>query len=931
MKLTKRVLAIFLAVVVLISALPMAAAVYGEAYEIHVGETLVVNLPENGSASVKFTAEKDLTLVLTSNADSSQIDPYCSLYDSERSVELAYDDDGGSDLNFALTYAFEAGKTYYFEVTELGGDPASFAITLACAIHTPEGEAFCLGQKCQVCGLYCGETDDENHVDETIYVENAKDATKHNQEYACCGKTAGEAEAHTFADGACVKCQEPYKIIHQPTLAEPWVELNEGTGASYQWYSMEVKEMEVTPDNAEVFDGSLVNTSDSYYEDGTGWMPATYVMENGMYVSYYFVVDVAAGDTIYVSAPADVLIEDAALVDYESSDSIDYDVEISADNVVTMTANETETVVFAMVVDRSDVAVTAYMGGFTGEKTPVDGENTATLTNPVLDLYYMCAVTCADGTELNSNVLKWERSIIHQPTAKEPYVETNVPEGASYQWYQVNKFTNTYTVVDGEEAAEDEILRDRLWEGEYSNGVWNSSEDSTIDLSFDVEAGDVIQVTVSDDFSGNVSQYSGSSFTESNGIYTYTVLGNDSFNIYITDDEAFTATIQVIRNVYEIGEAVEGQTDAELTVEVDGMFYACKLTWEDGAELTSDIMQRTYAITHQPTADAPYVETNADAKVQSYQWYSIAAKEVTDKEAKAFTLEDQTASYDSTIGWTGVTDSDPENPDYIAYAYCTMQLSAGDVITVIVDGTVYENIFWISDTGYIEWPVTGEENGVYVFEIEENGEYRLYADATTDDMTVRIYSGYDYEAVAEQTQDTLTAYIEGFKYACQVTFEDGTVLMSDAFDGIDVHLEHIGGTATCVDYAVCEGCGRTYGELDSDNHAGETEVRDAVAATEDTDGYTGDTYCLDCGKKIATGEPIPATGTSDDNGSDDEGTDEGSGDNDTEQGGSGNEDSDTTIPKTGDTDNIAVWFLVLAIGAGVAMVVLNRKKSVKAN
>ena len=41
-----------------------------------------------------------------------------------------------------------------------------------------------------------------------------------------------------------------------------------------------------------------------------------------------------------------------------------------------------------------------------------------------------------------------------------------------------------------------------------------------------------------------------------------------------------------------------------------------------------------------------------------------------------------------------------------------------------------------------------------------------------------------------------------------------------------------------------------------------TEVRDAVAATCTEDGYTGDTYCLDCGRMIAEGEVIPATGHS---------------------------------------------------------------------
>ncbi len=39
-----------------------------------------------------------------------------------------------------------------------------------------------------------------------------------------------------------------------------------------------------------------------------------------------------------------------------------------------------------------------------------------------------------------------------------------------------------------------------------------------------------------------------------------------------------------------------------------------------------------------------------------------------------------------------------------------------------------------------------------------------------------------------------------------------------------------------------------------------TEIRNAAEATCTEDGYTGDTYCLDCGKLVAEGEVIPATG-----------------------------------------------------------------------
>lgn len=73
---------------------------------------------------------------------------------------------------------------------------------------------------------------------------------------------------------------------------------------------------------------------------------------------------------------------------------------------------------------------------------------------------------------------------------------------------------------------------------------------------------------------------------------------------------------------------------------------------------------------------------------------------------------------------------------------------------------------------------------------------------------------------------------------------------------------HTGGTATCKDKAVCTVCNQSYGGLDPANHAGETEVRNAVAATCGDDGHTGNTYCKDCGAMIASGAPISATGHS---------------------------------------------------------------------
>ena len=66
-------------------------------------------------------------------------------------------------------------------------------------------------------------------------------------------------------------------------------------------------------------------------------------------------------------------------------------------------------------------------------------------------------------------------------------------------------------------------------------------------------------------------------------------------------------------------------------------------------------------------------------------------------------------------------------------------------------------------------------------------------------------------------------------------------------------------TADCKNPSVCEECKKQLSGTDSDNHTGETEVRNAKPATEFEDGYTGDIYCKDCDELLEKGETIPAT------------------------------------------------------------------------
>ena len=67
---------------------------------------------------------------------------------------------------------------------------------------------------------------------------------------------------------------------------------------------------------------------------------------------------------------------------------------------------------------------------------------------------------------------------------------------------------------------------------------------------------------------------------------------------------------------------------------------------------------------------------------------------------------------------------------------------------------------------------------------------------------------------------------------------------------------HTGGTADCVDKAVCSVCEQPYGTVDATNHK-TTELRNAKPATEEEEGYTGDLWCTACDKLAKEGETLP--------------------------------------------------------------------------
>ena len=122
-----------------------------------------------------------------------------------------------------------------------------------------------------------------------------------------------------------------------------------------------------------------------------------------------------------------------------------------------------------------------------------------------------------------------------------------------------------------------------------------------------------------------------------------------------------------------------------------------------------------------------------------------------------------------------------------------------------------------------------------------------------------------------------------------------------------VITNHIGGNKTCRDKAVCEACGKSYGELDPNNH---TDLKHfpAKAATEDSEGNIEYWYCSGCGKYYSDKDGAKEIAKAD--------------------------TVTAKLPKsptTGDTSNLMLWIALLFIsgGAVIGTTITEKKKKQK--
>ena len=132
--------------------------------------------------------------------------------------------------------------------------------------------------------------------------------------------------------------------------------------------------------------------------------------------------------------------------------------------------------------------------------------------------------------------------------------------------------------------------------------------------------------------------------------------------------------------------------------------------------------------------------------------------------------------------------------------------------------------------------ITGIENGKTYCEAQTVTVDEKYVDTVTVNGTeVTLDKNNSFTlSPADVEQKIVAADKAGNTAEMTVTVNDG----------------HTGGKATCTERAVCEVCGKAFGDLDGNHHANLKHI-DAKAATKTAGGNIEYWYCEDCGKYFA--------------------------------------------------------------------------------
>ena len=218
------------------------------------------------------------------------------------------------------------------------------------------------------------------------------------------------------------------------------------------------------------------------------------------------------------------------------------------------------------------------------------------------------------------------------------------------------------------------------------------------------------------------------------------------------------------------------------------------------------------------------------------------------------------------------------------------------VITGIEDGKFYCEAQTVTvDEKYVDTvtvngtDVTFDENNSFTLAPADGEQKIIVTDkaGNTAEMTVMVNDGHTYGKWVSNGDGTHTRQ-------CTV----------DGYNGLETK-DCSGGKATCAEKAICEICGKVYGELNASNHASLVHFS-AKAATTDAEGNIEYWCCKGCGKYFADSactKEITAKDTV-----------------------TGKLSSDKKSPKTGASGMFALCTALLLASGGTAAAISKRKK-----
>ena len=276
--------------------------------------------------------------------------------------------------------------------------------------------------------------------------------------------------------------------------------------------------------------------------------------------------------------------------------------------------------------------------------------------------------------------------------------------------------------------------------------------------------------------------------------------------------------------------------------------------------------------------------------------YLLSDKELTKAELDGMTFTAYTAPFgidpdNEYIIYVRLTDN-AGNTDYICSDGIVLD-GTSPVITGIEDGKIYCEAQTVTvDEKYVN---TITVNGTEVT-LDENNSFTLAPADGEQKIVVTDKAGN----IAEMT----VTVNDGHTYGEWVSNGNGTHTRQCTVDGCNglETKDCSGGKAICTERAICEVCGKAYGELDPKNH---TDLKHfpAKAATEDAEGNIEYWYCSGCGKYY----------------SDKDGTKE-------------IKKANTVTaklpksPQTGDNSNLMLWIALLFVSGGACTVLTVKRK-----